>query len=420
MSKRKIKVEKSPRKQVKHTQNRVIENIALSLQDDLPYLQIGDAKLALSKIKFDVPFGMDHRIVAVGLSPTFPSRECKLSYTCHSIPDRTVLYQVDLFSLMYANENILVKARYGIQAVSIGNKSVNRYSMCGPGNGFIPNDSACFYLDKLVKVGPIDCIVTYTGAVTPVNEFTTFLKDATSPYLNISAYTLIRRYGLINIPIFFILALNRKNIKSDFANDAILSIQASKTKMTKLLTIRDKDISVECNELVLKDPYTLKRIKNPIRFKKCKHLNCFDMGTLEAIVKPHGVVCTICNTPISKSVSINDFEFLVIRKRLLPKFLTQLYSISIMKLLVYDEYVEKILNSTKEDKVVIDHKGDWSELHKADFVDLNTYVPSPIKYKKDEIEILNMSFTSSRNQVIDLTNSPILSGMTGEVIDLVE
>ncbi len=91
-----------------------------------------------------------------------------------------------------------------------------------------------------------------------------------------------------------------------------------------------------------------------------------------------------------------------------------------MKLLVYDEYVEKILNSTKEDKVVIDHKGDWSELHKADFVDLNTYVPSPIKYKKDEIEILNMSFTSSRNQVIDLTNSPILSGMTGEVIDLVE
>lgn len=76
-------------------------------------------------------------------------------------------------------------------------------------------------------------------------------------------------------------------------------------------TIFSQDDIVSVGETIsLKDPVTLSRIKNPIRSKKCKHIQCFDAGTFITMNRAKGRwECPVCNSKVQWSELILDGYF---------------------------------------------------------------------------------------------------------------
>ena len=400
-----------------------VNNVTMNYINNMPHLLIGkDHSLDLTKLQFDMPLSFSVTQVLnafipstlVGHVPTSLPGVFHLNNTFSHV----ILLQVELFTILYANDNVTLRPRHGIYSVDVNNGSLNRYVMQNEQYSNLNLNFDLYYLDKLIKQGKNDVVIKYT---TPQGySHLLGLKHATSPFLiqsnasnnTLSACTLIQTLKLINVPVFIVLGVD-KNIEPLIALlKANHSLSKAASKQRIIATNKKvKDISFESTQLRLVDPITLARIKIPVRFEICSHFDCFDFSTLPMFSKIGGASCLICNRIIDAVVSISDFKFKASTKKVLDKEVLSLYSKPLLALLVFDEYLLEILHSTDKDSVILNEKGEWKDMI-VEQVDMIT-MQVPIQVDPQNVK-------NNDSHIIDLTGgSEPLKGMNGDVISLI-
>ena len=411
-----------------------IHNIAVSYMDNSHHLLVGTYKLNLCNLRFELPITYSVTNVLAAFHPKVlntSNTHIPQSLNGHFVTDQVnatiAVIKVDLFTILFANPNILIRPQQGLYSVDINNGNLNRYILQNAAADLNLNFNL-FYLDKFIKQGANTVNIRWNTM--PCSAMSV-LKDAKSPFLinsiidapTVNATQLIQNLKLINIPIFVVVALKQgsSDLVEILKQNHFLSVADSKARYIKTVNKGDEDIHVESTDLRLLDPITLSRIEIPVRFTVCPHFDCFDFNSLSSFSKSGGASCLICNRAINTNISINDFDFGSTKIRKMTQDILNLYSKSLLDLMVYDAYVYEIVNATKKDVVVMDKLGNWSDPKNGELIEVGMDLATDTVHVVNDIpEIKMASNTKNSEDVIDLTgNSSTLKGMTGEVINLV-
>eukprot|EP00834_Sanchytrium_tribonematis_P000543 NODE_10_length_61504_cov_0.956502.p15 type:complete len:447 gc:universal NODE_10_length_61504_cov_0.956502:28716-27376(-) len=418
-----------------------IQNVQIQLQDNDFHLIFGDFKLNLNELQIDLPLTyIKTKILAANIPDvinTYGGNEVReLIFEDDGSQDHTVVVQLDLYSVLYASPKLRLRPKSAIHSVELNRKCLNRLNQHQHdlNSGF-----NLYYLDKLlIKSRSNKCSIKYYSQIINTlgglsickSHFIKTLSGASPP---IHTASIISSLKLLNIPVFLILRIKQSNsvVLKTIKENQKLSLRQSKKRIVNLLNKRkDDDIRLEEIHLSLTDPLTLARILEPLRFKHCKHTDCFELRSITTFQKLGSVECPVCNSKISTSVKPAHFEYIINK---VPKHLDvniqQSFSIPLLPELIYDEYVAQICNSHSSDSVTLLPNAEIkSSENNLSSINLTNFAAPQISsnVKHELVDLTNPIYNSKKNsnsgEIIDLTTSytvpSIQSALPNEVISL--